>query len=116
MIVKNVNPNQLLDELIEMGINSEYIFITSDIQLGEYIAENTEITFGENVDRELIEQVIENHNPTPPPKAITPEERMKALEKENERLNKENEKLLTEDLNNKEALAELYLITLGGGI
>ena len=43
------------------------------------------------------------------------QQKVNQLTVENEQLRLDNEKLLSEDLNNKEAIAELYLITLGGG-
>ena len=58
----NINPNKLHDELISKGIVP--ILVESDIKDKEYIAENTWITFADDVDTTKIDEVIKKHDPS----------------------------------------------------
>ena len=62
-VYNNVNPNKLQDELISAGIRP--IIVTNDLKKGEYIAENTWITFDDDVDITKVDEVVSNHNPIP---------------------------------------------------
>lgn len=55
---KNINPFKLHEELIENGI--EPIFLENDCPEYEYIAENVWITFKENVNMDLVNQIIDS--------------------------------------------------------
>lgn len=57
----NVNPNQLHDELLEAGI--EVVLLEHDKKESAFIADNTWITFHEGTDMEVVNQVIDNHEP-----------------------------------------------------
>jgi len=74
MIVKNVNPTKLLDELLAQNI--VVISLTHDRQAGN-VAENTWITFAEGTDMELVQQIIDAHDPTPLQPQPTQEEILK---------------------------------------
>ncbi len=63
MIINNINPNKLHDELIENDI--DVVFLEHDRREGEYVAENTRITFAKDTDMELVQKVIDEHDPTP---------------------------------------------------
>lgn len=78
MIVKNVNPNKLHDELINVGIVP--LLVTHDLIDGEITAENTEIIFADGVDMVAVQAVIDVHNPEPLPNLPTTEERLKQAE------------------------------------
>ncbi|WP_160684660.1 hypothetical protein [Clostridium sp. C2-6-12] len=59
----NVNPSKIHDELLTVGIVP--ISVESDVKIGEYIAENTWITFEEDVDITKVDEIVTNHNPIP---------------------------------------------------
>lgn len=59
----NINPNKLHDELISNGIIP--LLVESNLKLGKYIAENTWITFEDNVNVEKVNEIVAKHNPTP---------------------------------------------------
>jgi hypothetical protein len=63
---KSMNPNKLYDELADAGIKP--IMVWSDIKKGDYIADNVKIDFTDDVDMELVQQIIDKHDPTPIPK------------------------------------------------
>lgn len=65
MIVNNVNPNKLHEELIANGIVP--LLVTHNKISGEIIAESTEIIFADNVDMTIVQAVIYAHNPEPLP-------------------------------------------------
>ncbi|MBB6218647.1 hypothetical protein HNQ80_004821 [Anaerosolibacter carboniphilus] len=67
--INNVNPNKLYEELVELGINP--ILLQDDRGQGELIAQNTWITFDEDVDMDLVQQIIDDHDPTPLPPTPT---------------------------------------------
>jgi len=69
MIVRNVNPTKLHDELIAHGIVP--ISVKHDRRKGDFIAENTWITFADGTDMTVVQQVIDAHNPTPYPPTPT---------------------------------------------
>ena len=64
-VYNNVNPNKLHDELITSGIIP--LSVTNDAKKDEYIAENTWITFADDVDMTKLDEVVASHNPTPSP-------------------------------------------------
>ena len=72
MIIKNCNVNKLHDEFIENGINP-YPVLKLENGDGEFV-------FTEGTDVELVQQIIDRHNPTPLPKKPTEQERIEALE------------------------------------
>lgn len=71
IILQNVNPNKLLDELIAAGIESHTVTVISDIKKGEHIADNTQIIFNTDIEQSIINDVVENHDPTPLPSPPT---------------------------------------------
>lgn len=79
--LKNVNPTKLVDELVAHGIIP--VLVKHDRKEGEHIAENTWITFADDADMDLVQQVIDAHDPSPLPRPETPEQRIAALEDEN---------------------------------
>ena len=83
MLVENVNPNKLHDELLNANI--DVLTLSHDItpemrEQGQYIAENTWITFAEGTDMDLVQQIIDAHDPTPLPQPPTAEERLESAE------------------------------------
>lgn len=78
MIVEYANPTKLHDELIASGIKVS--MLENDRKNGQVVAENTFITFGENVDMDLVQQVIDKHDPTPLPAEPDEKERLEVLE------------------------------------
>lgn len=95
MIVSNVNPNKLQDELIKNGITP--LFVNHDKKEGEYIADNTWIKFEEGTNMDLVQQIIDAHDPTPLPKPLT-----------------EIEQLRLEQAKASAELFEMMLILIGG--
>lgn len=67
----NINTNKLHDELIANGIMPLLV---------ESIDNETWITFQENTDMELVQQIIDAHDPTPLPPPITETERIAIAE------------------------------------
>lgn len=67
----SVNANKLHDELIESGINPLLV---------ESLEDKTWITFEENTDMKLVQQLIDSHDPTPLPQPPTDKERLQVLE------------------------------------
>lgn len=65
MIIKNVNPSKLQDDLINAGIMP--ISVINDRKEGQIVAENTWITFTEDTDMDLAQQIIDTHDPMPLP-------------------------------------------------
>ena len=61
--ISNVNPNKLHDELIEVNIKP--ISIRHNTKEGQYIAENTWISFADDVDATKVNEIVNKHNPTP---------------------------------------------------
>lgn len=78
MNIKNVNPNKLVDELVNAGI--KIICATNDKQENEHIAENTWIEFEDGTDMELVQSIIDNHNPEPTPAQPTLDDYLLNLE------------------------------------
>ena len=77
MVVNNVNPNKLHDELIRAGIIP--VLVTHDAAEGKYIAENTWIAFADNTNMTAVQAVIDAHDPTP---TETPEQKITRLKAE----------------------------------
>lgn len=75
MIVNNVNPNKLYEELVNAGI--EVLMLENNRHEGELIAENTWITFAEGVDINKVNEVIDAHDPAPLPQPKTETEILK---------------------------------------
>lgn len=69
MLLKNINPNKLHDELINAGILP--ISVTHNRVDGEQIAENTEIKLAEGADMALVQAIIDTHDPAPLPQPKT---------------------------------------------
>lgn len=65
MQIKNVNTNKLHDQLISAGLIPAKV--EHDKKEGDIIAENTWITFVEGTDMNLVQQIIDSHDPTPIP-------------------------------------------------
>lgn len=78
MIVNNVNPNKLHDELINAGLPP--ILVTNDRKEGQIVAENTWIIFEDGTDMNLVQQIIDAHDATPLPPKPSEKERLEALE------------------------------------
>ena len=76
--LNNVNPKKLIDELTKKGI--KIIYATHDSSDGEHIANNTIIDFEDNTDMEVVQQIINAHDPTPLPPKPSEKERLEALE------------------------------------
>ena len=74
LLVKNINPNKLNDEFAIAGINS---VISNDQKDNEHIAENTWITFEEDTNMALVQQIIDAHDPTPLPMQPTEIEQLR---------------------------------------
>lgn len=74
----NVNPNKLHDELIKAGVIP--VLVQNDLKEGEYIANNTWVTFADGTDMELVQKIIDAHEPTLPAQLPTEKERILALE------------------------------------
>ncbi len=68
MLINNVNPNKLHDELIAKGIIP--ILVTHD-KVTNNIAINTWITFADDVDMTAVQAFIDAHNPEPLPPNLT---------------------------------------------
>jgi len=66
-----VNTNKLHDELIASGVKPLLV---------ESKGEKTWITFEEGTDMELVQQIIDTHDPTPLPPKPSEKERLEALE------------------------------------
>jgi hypothetical protein len=62
---KSKNPNKLYDELVNAGIIP--VMVWSDIKKGDYIADNVKIDFTDDTDMELVQQIVDAHDPTPLP-------------------------------------------------
>ena len=91
VICNNVNPTKLHDELILNGIVP--LTLEEDKNEGDYVAENTWITFAEGTDMDLAQQIIDAHNPTP---VATPPTELEILKQENEMLKETMDFILTE--------------------
>ena len=71
MLIKNINSKKLYTELAEIGVQISKM--QNDAKEGEQIAMNTWVLFEDGTDMELVQQIIDAHDPTPlpPPKAET---------------------------------------------
>jgi len=87
--LKNVNTNKLHDELIANGIIPMLVESSED---------NTWITFAEDADMELVQQIIDAHDTTPLPPPLS-----------------EIEKLRLESAQANAELFEMMLMFIGGG-
>ena len=81
IVAHDCNPTKLHNELIQHSIIP--LLVKTDLEPGQTIAANTWIDLEENTDMEAVQQIIDNHDPTPPPEPETPEQRIAALEDEN---------------------------------
>lgn len=77
MIVNNIVPNKLHQELADAGVNCS---ISHNLEDGRYFVGGCEIKFADNTDMVLVQQIIDSHNPTPLPKLPTTEERLQQAE------------------------------------
>lgn len=77
MIFNDINPNKLLDDFNLAGIKTKN-GILSNLVLPGYIAENSECEFVEGTDIELVQRIIDAHNPTPLPSQPTETEILKS--------------------------------------
>lgn len=66
MIIENCNVYKLHDEFINAGIKPFPVFL---LENGE-----GDFTFSENTDMDLVQQIIEAHDPTPLPQQLTENE------------------------------------------
>lgn len=82
MVFKNVNPTKFVDELVEKNVEIIDAFYNEEDN-------TTSITFAENTDLVLVNNLYLNHNPILVPKP-TLEEKIKQLEKENADLLKDS--------------------------
>lgn len=69
----NVNSNKLHDELIANGISPLFVESKDD---------TTWVTLDDGVDRELVQQIIDAHDPSPSPKSLTLEEQLAEKDKQ----------------------------------
>lgn len=69
----NVNTNKLHDELINEGINPILV---------ESLEEKTWITFAENTDMDLVQQIIDTHDPTPLPASLSELDKLRIAQAE----------------------------------
>lgn len=60
MILENVNRNKLHQELADAGVLCN-VFALNNTQIG------AEISFGDGTDMDLVQQIIDAHDPTPIP-------------------------------------------------
>lgn len=67
----DVNTSKLHDELIANGIMPFLV---------ESLEEKTWVTFNHDADMELVQQIIDAHDPTPSPQLPTDRERLQAVE------------------------------------
>ena len=95
MIFKNVNPNKLHNEFISNNINC---IVRNDLEEKQVIAENTWVTFEDGTDMELVQQIIDAHDPTPLPQPLS-----------------EIEQLRLEQAQANAELFEMMLMLTGGG-
>ena len=72
MIIKNVNVNKLHDEFINAGIKPFPV-----LQLEN---DDGDFTFPKDTDMNLVQQIIDAHDPTPLPPKPSEKERLEALE------------------------------------
>lgn len=75
ILYNNVNPNKIQDELIANGIFP--LVVKNDLEEGNYIAENTWITFVDDTDMTAVQAVIDAHDSTPLPIPPTENEILK---------------------------------------
>lgn len=75
MVFKNVNPTKFVDELVQKNIEIIEAFYNEEDN-------TTSITFTENTDLVLVNNLYLNHNPIQEEK-LTIEEKINLLEKEN---------------------------------
>lgn len=97
MLIQNINPNKLHDELVTNGIHP--LNVSHDKITGEFIAQNTWITFEEATNMEQVQQILNAHDPTPIPKPLT-----------------EIEKIRLEQAQSTAELFEMMLVLTGGGV
>ena len=72
MLLQNIHPNKLHDELIAAGLIP--LLVENDKPEDTHIAPNTWITFPEGTDMTAVQAVIDAHDPTPLPPQPTKEE------------------------------------------
>jgi hypothetical protein len=72
MIINNANVNKLHDEFRQAGINPYPVF---ELENGD-----GEFTFPAGTDMDLVQQIIDAHDPTPSPSQPNDKERIEALE------------------------------------
>lgn len=65
MIFENVHRNKFHGELIENNITPVSVFAIDNSQYG------ARVIFDEGVNMDLVQQIVENHNPTPSPQQLT---------------------------------------------
>lgn len=92
MLVKNVVPNKLHDELIKANINCS---IQHNLEDGRYFVGDCEISFFGDVDLTAVQAIIDAHNSTPLPPQQEPTEQQQL-----------NAQLLLENANLKKQIAE----------
>lgn len=73
-----VNPHRFHQEMIYAGITP--VLVEFEVSKDEYIAEKTWVTFDENVDIDLVNQIVEAHDPTPLPIPLSQEEIINQLQ------------------------------------
>ncbi|MTI57480.1 hypothetical protein [Geosporobacter ferrireducens] len=113
ILIQNINPTKLHDELISAGVIP--IFLENDKKDDEFIAENTWIAFSEDTDIDLVQQIIDAHDPTPKPEPPT---EIELLQQENLELKLALAELAGKSEDDKQdlqlALAELAEAFIGG--
>ena len=95
MIVQNVAPNKLHQELINVGIECS---VFHNLEDGRYFIGECEINFADGTDMVLVQQIIDAHNPTPLQKPLS-----------------EIEKIRLEQAQSNAELFEMMLMLTGGG-
>lgn len=76
--ISNVNPDKLLEELINNGVNVK--LLEHDKESGKHIAENSYLYLDDGENLELVNSIINAHDPSPNPSIPTAEERIEMLE------------------------------------
>lgn len=107
MKIYNVNPNKLHGELNKAEIFP--LLVQNDTKDNEYIAENTWITFEDGADMELVQQIIDAHDPTPGP---PPKTDIEILKEENSTLKQrlyDAEQVASDNSQSQQELLELLL-------
>lgn len=101
--VSNINVAKLADELLASNIHA---VVRGD---GAIFAKNATVYVESDVDMQLVQAIIDAHDPTPVLPAPTTEERIHELEQENKLLKAQNAALVEQTEFHEEVLTEIIL-------